>query len=66
MEDKYLFCVRCEEKEEFNDYANAVKNANSLYDIYEIARRYDKHLEPTKDNFYKLCEEIKEISWSEK
>lgn len=65
MEDKYMFCVKCEDLDEFKMYTNAVDNSIKLYDIYNLARSYSKHQEPTEDNYYKMCDEIKEISFYE-
>ena len=65
MEDKFVFTVKCETEYELMVYAEAMKNSSDLNEIYNIARGYDKYQEPTSENYYKMCDEIKEISFSE-
>jgi hypothetical protein len=65
MEDKYVLTIKCENEEEARDYINAMKYKSALWDIYNTARNYDKHLEATSDNYYKMCDEIRELSFLE-
>jgi hypothetical protein len=65
MEDKYMFCCKCEDLYEFKKYVNAIENSDKLLEIFNKARDYGKYQEPTKDNYYKMCDEIKELSFYE-
>lgn len=65
MEDKYLFCVKCDSDEELNAYTNAIKNANKIDNIYELVRTYDKHMDYSEENYDKLIDDIKELSYNE-
>jgi len=65
MEDKYMFCVKCEDLDEFWIYSNAVDTSVTMLEIYNIAREYGKYREPTSENYYKLCDDIKELSFYE-
>lgn len=61
----YKLEITTDDINELKIYTNAMDNYCKLVDIYGIARNYDKHTEPTEENYYKLCEEIREISYFE-
>jgi hypothetical protein len=63
MEDKYMFCVKCDNLEELNVYTNAVDNKYKLEEIYNLVRSYDKHLDYSEENYDKLIDGIKELSY---
>jgi hypothetical protein len=65
MEDKYIFCVKCDDLSEFKIYSDAMKNYLDLDEIYNIARNYGKYQEPTKENYYKMSDEIKQLAYRE-
>lgn len=65
MENKYMFYVKCEDLDELKTYSNAVDNSAKLFDIYNIARNYDKYIDYSEENYDKLIEEIKDLSYNE-
>jgi hypothetical protein len=65
MEDKYIFCVKCDDLSEFKIYSDAMKNYLDLDEIYNIARNYGKYQEPTEENYYKMSDEIKQLAYRE-
>ena len=60
-----MLCVKCEDLDELKIYSNAVDTSVDMMEIYNIARNYGKYQEPTEENYYKMCDEIKEISFYE-
>lgn len=61
----YEFTVKSDDEETIKHYINAISMRFKIEEIYNTARNYDKHIEPTEENYYKLCDEIKELSYLE-
>lgn len=65
MEDKYVFTVKCEDLSELKIYTDAMNNYSDLGYIYNIVRGFGKYQEPNLENYYKMVDEIKELSYRE-
>lgn len=65
MEDKFTFTVKCEDLYELKVYTEAMKNSSDLNSIYDVARDFGKYHEPTAENYFKMSDEIKELSFRE-
>ena len=61
----YEFKVSSDDEEIIKIYVKAMSTYQTMNDIYNVARRYDKHIEPTENNYYQLCDDIKELSYNE-